>query len=73
MVFDSSIIPSMIDKKGHLYDNKKKFVLNANPSDLKELQSQIDLAISIGINPSHIDSHEEHYFSIKICLKLILK
>ena len=62
-VSDSSIIPSMIDKKGHLYDNKKKFVLNANPSDLKkELQSQIDFAISIGINPSHIDSHEGALF-----------
>ena len=62
-VSDSALIPSMIDSKGHLYDNKKKFVLNANPSDLKkELQAQIDLAKSIGIKPTHIDSHEGALF-----------
>ena len=62
-VSDSALIPSMIDSRGHLYDNKKKFVLNANPSDLKkELQAQVDLAKSIGIKPSHIDSHEGALF-----------
>lgn len=62
-VSNSSNIPSLIDKKGHLFENKKKFTLNANPVDLKkELQAQIDLAKSIGIKPSHIDSHEGALF-----------
>ena len=59
----SSEIPSMIDENGNLFENKKKFTLNANPEDLKkELQSQIDLAKSMGINPTHIDSHEGALF-----------
>ena len=37
--------------------------MNADPEDLrKELQAQIDLAKSIGIKPTHIDSHEGALF-----------
>jgi predicted glycoside hydrolase/deacetylase ChbG (UPF0249 family) len=62
-VSSSSSIPSLIDKKGHLFENKKKFTWNANPGDLKrELQAQINLAKSLGINPTHIDSHEGALF-----------
>ena len=62
-VSNSNLISSMIDKKGNLFENKKKFTLNANPKDLKkELQAQIDLAKSIGIKPTHIDSHEGALF-----------
>jgi chitin disaccharide deacetylase len=51
--------PSLINKKGELFKNKKKFVLNADPLELKsELQAQVDLSKSIGIKPTHIDSHE---------------
>ena len=58
-VAKSNLISSMIDKKGNLFENKKKFTLNASTKDLKkELQAQIDLAKSIGIKPTHIDSHE---------------
>ena len=62
-VANSSFISSMIDKKGNLFENKKKFTLNASTKDLKkELQAQIDLAKSIGIKPTHIDSHEGALF-----------
>ncbi|MBL6649123.1 MAG: polysaccharide deacetylase family protein [Flavobacteriaceae bacterium] len=73
-VLDSSKIPSMIDNKGHLFNNKKKFVLYANPYDLKnELQAQIDLAKSIGIRPSHIDSHEGALFFKQDLFKVYLE
>ena len=62
-VANSNVISSMLDKKGNLFENKKKFTLNASPNDLKkELQAQIDLAKSIGIKPTHIDSHEGALF-----------
>ncbi|MDC0554970.1 polysaccharide deacetylase family protein, partial [Flavobacteriaceae bacterium] len=62
-VAKSNLISSMIDKKGNLFENKKKFTLNASAKDLKkELQAQIDLAKSIGIKPTHIDSHEGALF-----------
>lgn len=55
--------PSMVNKKGELKKSKKKFVLSAEPLELKkELQAQIDLTKSIGIRPTHIDSHEGALF-----------
>ncbi len=62
-VLDSKEIPSLINKNGNLYENKKGFTLNADVNELKkELQAQIDLAKSLGINLSHIDSHEGALF-----------
>lgn len=62
-VLDSKEIPSLINKNGFLYENKKGFTLNADVNELKkELQAQIDLAKSLGINLSHIDSHEGALF-----------
>ena len=62
-VLDSKEIQSLINKNGNLYENKKGFTVNANVNELKkELQAQIDLAKSLGINFSHIDSHEGALF-----------
>ena len=62
-VTKSNLITSMLDKEGNLHENKRKFTLNAKPNDVKkELQAQIDLAYSIGIKPTHIDSHEGALF-----------
>ena len=73
-VLDPSETPSLINKKGELFNNKKKFVLNADPEDLrKELQAQIDLSRSIGINPTHIDSHEGALFYDQDLFKVYLE
>ncbi len=73
-VLDPSETPSLINKKGELFNNKKKFVLNADPEDLrKELQAQIDLSRSIGINPTHIDSHEGALFFDQDLFKVYLE
>ena len=62
-VLDSKEIQSLINKNGNFYENKKGFTLNADRNELKkELQAQIDLAKSLGINISHIDSHEGALF-----------
>jgi len=56
-------IPSLINSKGDFFEKKKTFIKRANPLDVrKELQAQIDHAISIGINPTHLDSHEGALF-----------
>ena len=66
--------PSLINKKGELFKNIKKFVLNAEPLELKnELQAQIDLSKSIGINPTHIDSHEGALFYDQDLFKVYLE
>ena len=67
-------IPSMIDKYGNFYEKKKNFIKNANPEEVRmELQSQIDYARSLGINPSHIDSHEGALFFSSEIFKVYLE
>tara|TARA_B110000305_G_scaffold242055_1_gene319424 strand:+ start:5947 stop:6972 length:1026 start_codon:yes stop_codon:yes gene_type:complete len=67
-------IPSLLNKNGNLYENKKKVTLNADPIEIKkELQAQIDLANSMGINISHIDSHEGALFFNKEFFKVYLE
>ena len=52
-------ISSLINGKGNFYEKKKEVIKNSTPQDIrKELQAQIDYAISIGIKPTHLDSHE---------------
>jgi len=62
-VLESIKIPSLINKNGNLHENIKLVTLKADPKELKkELQAQIDLAKSMEINISHIDSHEGALF-----------
>ena len=73
-VLESIKIPSLIDYNGNLYETKKEFILNANASELKkELQAQIDLAKSMNINITHIDSHEGALFFKKEFFEIYLE
>ena len=73
-VLESSTIPSLINKDGDLFENIKLVTLNAENEELKkELQAQIDLAKSMGINISHIDSHEGALFFKKDFFKIYLE
>ena len=57
-VSPSNEIPSLLNEYNEFYDNTSDVNINANPEEVrKELQAQIDYARSLGINPSHIDSH----------------
>ena len=56
-------IPSLLNDNNHFYWNKRKFTKFSNLDEVRnELQAQIDLAFSMGINASHIDSHEGALF-----------
>ena len=58
-ISQNGYIPSLINNNGNFYEKKKEVVKNSNPKDIrKELQAQIDYAMSIGIKPTHLDSHE---------------
>ena len=57
-ISSSNEIPSLLNEYNEFYDNTNDVDINANPEEVrKELQAQIDYARSLGINPSHIDSH----------------
>lgn len=67
-------IPSMIDEYGNFHEKKKNFIKNAKPEEVRiELQSQIDYAKSLGIIPSHIDSHEGALFFSPEIFKVYLE
>ncbi len=54
----SNEIQSLLNDDNEFYDNTRDVNINADPEEVrKELQAQIDFARSLGINPSHIDSH----------------
>ncbi len=56
-------IPSLLNDNNHFYWNKRKFTKFSKLDEVRnELQAQIDLALSMGINVSHIDSHEGALF-----------
>ena len=62
-VLKNNDISSILNSKNHLYWNKRKFTKMEKLDEIrKELQAQIDLGISMGFNPSHIDSHEGALF-----------
>lgn len=56
-------IVSLINGNGDFFEKKKSFIKKGDFLDVKkELQAQIDYAKSIGINPTHLDSHEGALF-----------
>lgn len=49
---------SLIDDKGYMWHNSTLVEKNADSKEIeKEVRSQIDLAHSMGMKPSHIDNH----------------
>ena len=62
-ILDKAETPSLHNSVNNFYWNKRKFVKNADLNEIKmELQAQISLANSMGLKPSHIDSHEGALF-----------
>ena len=72
-ILNNEDISSILNKKNHFYWNKRKFTKNGKLNEIrKELQAQVDLGRSMGLNPSHIDSHEGALFFDPDIFKLYL-
>lgn len=57
-VAPSDQIPSLLDKNGYFYPSVEALGKAASAADAeKELRAQIDKAIAMGIEPTHIDTH----------------
>lgn len=57
-VSSSDLIPSLLDKNGYFYPSVEELGKVGKGVDAeKELKAQIDRAISLGVNPTHIDTH----------------
>jgi len=57
-IVSSSLIPSLLDKNGYFYPSVEELAKVGKGADAeKELRAQIDRAISLGLSPTHIDTH----------------
>ena len=73
-ILSNNDISSLLNSKNNFYWNKRKFTKYSKIKELHdELQAQVDLAISMGINVSHIDSHEGALFFDPDVFKTYLK
>ncbi len=65
---------SLVNAVGEFHVGIKKFVLRADPGELKkEIQAQINKIKKLGIKPTHIDSHEGALFCKKDHFKVYLE
>lgn len=57
-VSDCGEMTGLVDSLGYFYDNCADFAAHARPEDIElELRAQIEKAKSMGIEPTHLDSH----------------
>ncbi len=57
-VTDSAEVPGLLDPEGKMWRSVREVVMNATPGEVeKEIKAQIDKAIAMGYNPSHMDTH----------------
>lgn len=57
-VSSSDQVSSLLDSNGYFYPTVEALGKAAKPEEAaKELRAQIDRAISLGVNPTHIDTH----------------
>ena len=57
-ITSSNLIPSLLDKNGYFYSSVEELAKTGKGIDAeKELRAQVDKAISLGVNPTHLDTH----------------
>ena len=67
-------VSSLLDDQGYLNESVEEFVKNAKPDEVeKELRSQIDRAVRLGIDPTHLDAHMGAALASPNFLPLLLK
>jgi predicted glycoside hydrolase/deacetylase ChbG (UPF0249 family) len=70
----SDQIPGLINEEGYFYESVDKAVKNATAAEVeKEIRSQIEKALSVGIKPTHLDPHMETLFGSLDFFKTYIK
>jgi predicted glycoside hydrolase/deacetylase ChbG (UPF0249 family) len=63
-VASSDKVSSLLTSDGTFYSTSEEVAANANPPDAeREIRAQVERAISVGIHPTHLDSHMGSLFS----------
>lgn len=51
-------VPGLVDEEGAMWPSVAEVVANASPDEVEiEIRAQIDRALSLGLKPTHMDSH----------------
>lgn len=67
-------VPSLVDQEGNLYATVEEVVQNGSADDVeKEIRAQIDRALTLGLKPTHLDSHMGTLFAKDEFLKRYIK
>lgn len=66
-------IPGLIDPEGKMWRSVQEVVMNATPREVEtEIRAQIDRMISLGLKPTHIDTHMGTLYGSPEYLKVFL-
>ncbi len=53
-----SVVPGLLDEQGYLWHEVAGVVQHASPEEFEaEVRAQVDRAIAMGVQPTHLDSH----------------
>jgi len=57
-VADKDRVPGLLDSDGFMWHSVAEVVQNAKPEEVeKEIRAQIEKALSLGVRPTHLDTH----------------
>jgi len=63
-VAGKKVVPGLTDAQGCLWDSVKEVSEHASPEEIdKEIRAQLDRCVTMGITPTHLDSHMGTLFS----------
>ena len=70
----ASEVPSLLDPDGTFPNEESIVAKRAKPAEVeRELRAQIDRAIALGINPTHLDSHMGSLFTTPVLFATLIK
>jgi predicted glycoside hydrolase/deacetylase ChbG (UPF0249 family) len=69
-----SVVPGLVDKEGALWRTVQEVVQHSNADEIeKEIRAQVDRALSLGISPTHLDSHMGTLFATPAFMERYIK
>ncbi|NIA13662.1 MAG: ChbG/HpnK family deacetylase [Nitrospiraceae bacterium] len=73
-VAGKSAVPGLVDKEGCMWHEVEQVVANASPDEIEtEIRAQLDRALTLGLKPTHLDSHMGTLFASPAFFERYLK
>ncbi|MGK7396089.1 MAG: polysaccharide deacetylase family protein [Candidatus Cyclobacteriaceae bacterium M3_2C_046] len=70
----SSVVPGLVDPEGAFWPSVAQVVQHASPDEVEtEIRAQVERAITMGISPTHLDSHMGTLFATEEFVERYIK